>query len=91
MKFCVVSYTVLCYVIHYVYCPLHGCLAVYCAGPLEKTAADFWSMVWGENSRNIVMVTKTVEGKKVSSPCSTFIDHEYTVSEAIPQSSMLPS
>ena len=62
-KFCVVSYTVLCFVIH---CPLHGCRAVYCAGPLEKTAADFWSMVWGENSRNTVMVTKTVEEKKVS-------------------------
>jgi hypothetical protein len=33
-------------------------------GPLEKTGADFWSMVWSEKSAIIVMVTNLVEDER---------------------------
>lgn len=45
-----------------IYCPLcvmESCLC--CAGPLPKTFEDFWSMVWQEESRLLVMTTRTVE------------------------------
>jgi len=31
-------------------------------GPLDETVADFWAMVWQQNTRAIVMLCKTVEG-----------------------------
>ncbi|XP_076804882.1 receptor-type tyrosine-protein phosphatase F-like [Clavelina lepadiformis] len=31
-------------------------------GPLESTRSAFWRMVWEQNTRNIVMVTQTIEG-----------------------------
>lgn len=35
-----------------------------CQGPLSSTIADFWQMVWQEDSQFIVMLTNTVEGGK---------------------------
>ena len=34
-------------------------------GPLTTTEDDFWRMVWEQNTRLIVMLTRTVEGGKV--------------------------
>lgn len=42
------------------------CHLVLYTGPLERTAADFWSMVWMESCFTIVMVTNTVENNTVS-------------------------
>ncbi|XP_069482889.1 receptor-type tyrosine-protein phosphatase kappa-like [Ambystoma mexicanum] len=36
-----------------------------CQGPLPETVADFWQMVWQENSSVIVMLTGIVEKDKV--------------------------
>ena len=35
-------------------------------GPTSKTVADFWRMVWEHKLRTIVMLTRCVEGDKVS-------------------------
>ena len=37
-------------------------------GPLTTTEDDFWRMVWEQNSRLIIMLTKTVENGKVHVP-----------------------
>ena len=37
-------------------------------GPLTTTEDDFWRMVWEQNSRLIIMLTKTVENGKVRIP-----------------------
>nr|CAB3265286.1 receptor-type tyrosine-protein phosphatase beta-like [Phallusia mammillata] len=34
-------------------------------GPLPGTKDDFWRMVWEQNTRNIIMVTQTVERGKI--------------------------
>ena len=34
-------------------------------GPLPGTKDDFWSMVWQENARTIVMLTQLVENGKI--------------------------
>lgn len=46
-----------------------GCKKCYIAtqGCLPSTVADFWYMVWQENSRVIVMTTKEFERSKVCS------------------------
>ena len=43
-----------------------GHMIYHVTGPLEKTGADFWSMVWSEKSAIIVMVTNLVEDERVS-------------------------
>ena len=39
------------------------CLLV---GPLPKTVVDFWKMIWETKSPMVVMLTKALEGGKVS-------------------------
>jgi len=39
---------------------------LYAAGPIEKSLDDFWMMVWMQNANRIVMVTKLIEGYRVS-------------------------
>ena len=34
-------------------------------GPMSNTILDFWRMVWESNARNIVMITKLIEGDRV--------------------------
>ena len=41
---------------------------MYSAGPVEKTAADFWSVVWSEKCQNIVMIANLMEDYKVCIP-----------------------
>ncbi|XP_042910680.1 tyrosine-protein phosphatase non-receptor type 9 isoform X2 [Parasteatoda tepidariorum] len=36
-----------------------------CQGPLPKTFADYWRMIWDQESHVIVMTTKTIERGKV--------------------------
>ncbi|XP_028932510.1 tyrosine-protein phosphatase non-receptor type 13 isoform X7 [Ornithorhynchus anatinus] len=36
-----------------------------CQGPLPTTVADFWQMVWEQNSTVIAMMTQEVEGEKI--------------------------
>lgn len=36
-------------------------------GPIAATLGDFWLMVWEQKSTVIVMLTKEVEGNRVSS------------------------
>ncbi|XP_038625082.1 tyrosine-protein phosphatase non-receptor type 13 isoform X1 [Tachyglossus aculeatus] len=36
-----------------------------CQGPLPTTVADFWQMVWEQNSTVIAMMTQEVEGQKI--------------------------
>lgn len=45
-----------------------ACKKVYIAtqGPLAATVNDFWSMIWQDNSKVIVMVTKEIERGKVA-------------------------
>ncbi|XP_043935753.1 tyrosine-protein phosphatase non-receptor type 13 isoform X1 [Protopterus annectens] len=47
--------------------PLHDKELTYiaCQGPLPSTAADFWEMVWEQNSDCIAMMTQEVESGKV--------------------------
>lgn len=49
-------------------------------GCLPSTRKDFWSMVWQENSRIIVMTTKEVERGKVTLICHLRISRIRTVS-----------
>ena len=42
-------------------CNVHTCYV----GPLPKTTADFWRMVWQERSRTIVMLANLVEGNNI--------------------------
>ena len=35
-------------------------------GPLQRTVDDFWQMVWDQKVSVIVMLTKCMEGTKVS-------------------------
>lgn len=44
-----------------------ACKKVYIAtqGPLGATVNDFWSMIWQDNSKVVVMVTKEIERGKV--------------------------
>ena len=46
-------------------------------GPLVSTVDAFWSMVWQQNSRVIVMIAKTVEDgrEKSAHVCSTLVLH----------------
>ena len=39
------------------------CLLV---GPLPKTTVDFWKMIWETKSPMVIMLTKALEGGKVS-------------------------
>uniref|UniRef100_UPI00398F682C tyrosine-protein phosphatase non-receptor type 13 n=1 Tax=Pristiophorus japonicus TaxID=55135 RepID=UPI00398F682C len=41
------------------------CTYIACQGPLPHTLADFWQMVWEQESNVIVMMTLEVEGGKV--------------------------
>ncbi|KAM4051004.1 tyrosine-protein phosphatase non-receptor type 13 isoform 3-T4 [Anomaloglossus baeobatrachus] len=36
-----------------------------CQGPLPSTVADFWQMVWEQNSTVIAMMTQEIEGGKI--------------------------
>ena len=38
---------------------------LHCSGPLPTTLDDFWRMVWTQNSRIIVMLTRVMEMGKV--------------------------
>ncbi|XP_012735223.2 tyrosine-protein phosphatase non-receptor type 13 isoform X3 [Fundulus heteroclitus] len=40
-------------------------LYIACQGPLPTTLADFWQMVWEQNSSVIAMMTQEIEGGKV--------------------------
>ena len=44
----------------------HGCFT----GPLTKTTADFWHLMWQERVPSIVMVTNNIEGNKIK--CSQY-------------------
>ena len=46
-------------------------------GPLVSTVDAFWSMVWQQNSRVIVMIAKTVEDgrEKSAHVCSPLVLH----------------
>ncbi|XP_069782631.1 tyrosine-protein phosphatase non-receptor type 13 isoform X3 [Narcine bancroftii] len=41
------------------------CTYIACQGPLPHTVADFWQMVWEQESNVIAMMTQEVEGGKV--------------------------
>ncbi|XP_065316762.1 tyrosine-protein phosphatase non-receptor type 11-like isoform X2 [Gordionus sp. m RMFG-2023] len=46
-------------------------------GPLKNTVSHFWKMVWQENTRIIVMVTKEIEGSTVK--CAKYWPNPGTV------------
>ena len=46
-----------------------GISSVYTAGPKEETVEDFWRMISENKLTTIVMVTRTIEGLKVSWFC----------------------
>ncbi len=37
-------------------------------GPVPGTMADFWQMVWEQNTHVVVMITNFIEGGKVNQP-----------------------
>ena len=42
-----------------------SCRYIATQGCLQNTVVDFWRMIWQENVRVIVMLTRTKEGSKV--------------------------
>ena len=44
-------------------------------GPLSNTFADFWLMVWEQNTHVIVMITNFIEGGKVNIDSNTNYDY----------------
>jgi protein tyrosine phosphatase len=44
----------------------NGALHIATQGPTKQTCADFWRMVWQENSTRIIMVTNLIEDGRVS-------------------------
>ena len=48
----------------YIYLGRPGEWSIATQGPLEKTVADFWLMVWQENSPSITMLCRPLEGQR---------------------------
>jgi len=61
------SVNIVIHVVVYIVCQLEGSSSRYIAtqGCLQNTGVDFWRMIWQEKVNVIIMLTKTIEGKKV--------------------------